>query len=150
MKAYLKASPNCQVGDAKIKELVKKIVSGYSSKKDKAKAIFGYVRDTLYYDFYFNTKYGALGTLISRTANCADHSHLLVAMFRTAGLHARYVHGTCKFNSGKTYGHVWSQVLIGNKWMATDPTCSKNTVGKIYNWNTKTFTVHSKPAGIYF
>ena len=150
LKAYLKPSRYCQVGDAKIKELVNKIISGYSSKEDKAKALFSYVRDTIYYDFYFNSQYGALRTLVTKNANCVDHSHLLVAMFRTAGLHARYVHGTCKFKNNKTYGHVWSQVLIKNKWIVADPTSSKNSLGKINNWNTKTFIIHSKSASIPF
>ena len=150
LKAYLKASPNCQVSNAKISMLVKNIIKGMSSKNDKAKAIFNYVRDTLYYDYYYNTRYGALTTLDVRIANCVDHSHLLVAMFRTAGLHARYVHGNCKFTNGKTYGHVWAQVLIGDTWTVADATSSKNSLGKINNWNTKTFTIKSKCASIYF
>ena len=69
----------------------------------------------------------------------------LVAMFRTAGLAARYVHGSCTFTSGSTYGHVWAQVLVDGKWICADATSSKNSLGKISNWNTKSFTLK----GIY-
>ena len=142
---YLKATTNCQVGNSNIKSVVNSLTSGLTSDYDKAVAIFNYVRDTLSYSFYYNTKYGAAGTLSAKKGNCVDHSHLLVAMFRTAGLAARYVHGTCKFTSGSTYGHVWTQVLIDGKWVCADATSSKNSLGKISNWNTKSFTIN----GIY-
>ena len=93
------------------------------------------------YSVYYNTKYGATGALSAKKGNCVDHSHLLVAMFRTAGLAARYVHGTCTFSSGSTYGHVWVQVLIDGQWTVADATSSKNSLGKVANWNTKTFSL---------
>ncbi len=142
---YLKSTTNCQVGNSAIKKVVTSLTSGLTSDYDKAVAIFNYVRDTLSYSFYYNTKYGAAGTLSAKKGNCVDHSHLLVAMFRTAGLAARYVHGSCTFTSGSTYGHVWTQVLVDGKWVCADATSSKNSLGKISNWNTKSFTLK----GIY-
>ncbi|WP_292806488.1 transglutaminase domain-containing protein [Methanobrevibacter sp.] len=150
LSAYLKSSSNCQVGNAKIKSLVNSLTSGLTSDLDKANAIFNYVRDTLSYSFYYNTKFGATGTLSAKKGNCVDHTHLLVAMFRTANLEARYVHGKCTFTSGSTYGHVWAQVLIGNTWVCADATSSKNSLGKISNWNTKTFTLKGTYASLPF
>jgi transglutaminase-like putative cysteine protease len=150
LASYYKSSTNCQVGNAAIKKVVNSLTSGLTSDYDKAKAIFNYVRDTLSYSFYYNTKYGAVGTLSAKTGNCVDHSHLLVAMFRTAGLAARYVHGTCKFTSGSTYGHVWTQVLIDGKWVVADATSSKNSLGKISNWNTNSFTLKGTYASLSF
>jgi transglutaminase-like putative cysteine protease len=71
-------------------------------------------------------------------------------MFRTAGLASRYVHGTCKFSSGSTYGHVWAQVLIGNTWVCADATSSRNSLGKISNWNTNSFTIKGTYASLPF
>ena len=142
---YLKSTKNCQVGAAAIKSIVNSLTKGLTSDYAKAKAIFNYVRDTLSYSFYYNTKYGATGTLSAKKGNCVDHSHLLVAMFRTAGLESRYVHGTCTFSSGSTYGHVWTQVLIDGKWYVADATSSKNSLGSVSNWNTKSFSL----SGIY-
>ena len=150
LSKYLKSSSNCQVGNSKIKSLVNKLTNDLTSEFDKAKAIFNYVRDTLSYSFYYDTKYGATGTLSHKTGNCVDHSHLLVAMFRTAGLAARYVHGKCTFSSGSTYGHVWAQVLIGDTWVCADATSSRNSLGKIVNWNTKTFSLDSRYASLPF
>lgn len=145
LSQYLKATTHCEVNNANIKNLVNSLIKGKTTAEAKAKAIFNYVRDTISYSFYYNTKYGAAGTLSSKKGNCVDHSHLLVAMFRAAGLPARYVHGTCTFSSGSTYGHVWAQVLINNKWVIADATSSRNSLGSVANWNTKSFSLK----GIY-
>lgn len=70
-------------------------------------------------------------------------------MYRTAGFKARYVHGTCTFNSGR-YGHVWTQVLVGKTWICADPTSQRNSLGKVANWNTNTYKVHSKYISLPF
>lgn len=150
LTAYLKASKNCQVNDSAIKAIVNKLTSGKTSDSAKANAIFEYVKDTVSYSFYYNTKYGAVKTLSVKAGNCVDHSHLLAAMFRTAGLATRYVHGNCKFSSGSTYGHVWTQVLINGKWTVADATSSKNSLGSISNWNTKSFTLKGIYSSISF
>ena len=150
LSAYLKSSKNCQVGNSKIKSLVNSLTNGLTSEFDKAEAIFNYVRDTLSYSFYYNTKYGAVGTLNAKRGNCVDHTHLLVAMFRTAGMASKYVQGKCTFSSGSTYGHVWAQVLIGDTWVCADATSSRNSLGKISNWNTKTYKYQGTFASLSF
>ena len=142
---YLKSTTNCQITNGDIKAKADALTKGLTTDLDKAKAIFNWVRDSVSYSFYYNTKYGAVNTLKYKTANCVDHSHLLVALYRAAGLPARYVHGTCVFSSGSTYGHVWAQVLVGNTWYVADATSSRNSLGSVANWNTKTFSLH----GIY-
>ena len=150
LAAYLAASKNCEVNDAKIKKLVSKLTKDCKTEKQKANAIFKYVRDTLSYSFYYNTKYGAAGTLKTKSGNCVDHAHLTVAMFRAAGLATRYVHAKCTFTSGHTYGHVFAQVLIGNTWTVADATSSRNSLGKIGNWNTNTYKLESYSSSISF
>ncbi|WP_407391422.1 Ig-like domain repeat protein [Methanobrevibacter sp.] len=150
LTAYLSAAKNCQVNNSKIKALVEKLTKGLSSDKAKANAIFEYVRDTISYSFYYNTKHGAVGTLNAKSGNCVDHSHLLVAMYRTAGIPARYVHGSCTFSGGSTYGHVWAQVLIGNTWTVSDATSSRNSLGKVVNWNTNSYTLKGYSSSIDF
>ena len=148
-KKYLESSKNCKVGSKKLKALVKSITKGLTRKVDQAKAIFNYVRDTLGYAYYYNTKHGSAGTLKLKKGNCVDHAHLLIALYRTAGFKARYVHGTCTFNKMRS-GHVWSQVLIGKTWICADPTSYKNSLGKINNWNTKTFNLQHKYVSLPF
>ena len=150
LAAYLAASKNCEVNDEQIKKLVSKLTKNCKSEKEKANKIFKYVRDTLSYSFYYNTKYGAKGTLNAKTGNCVDHAHLTVAMFRAAGLATRYVHATCKFTSGHTYGHVFAQVLIGNTWTVADATSSRNSLGKVNNWNTHSYKLQGYLSSISF
>lgn len=138
LKPYLAASTNCQVNDPAIVSLVKSLTSGLTTDFAKATAIYNYVRDAINYNFYYNTLHGAVGTLNVKNGNCVDQSHLLVAMYRTAGLPARYAHGTCTFSSG-TYGHVWTQVLIGDTWIVGDPTSSRNSLGNVANWNNNNY-----------
>ena len=147
---YLKSSSNCQVNNSKIKSIVNTLTAGLTTDYEKAVAIYNYVRDQISYSFYYDTRYGAVGTLDAKAGNCVDQSHLVIAMYRTAGLAARYVHGTCHFSSGSTYGHVWAQVLIDDMWIVTDATSSRNSFGQVVNWNTNSFSLHSITSGISF
>ncbi|WP_414470607.1 transglutaminase domain-containing protein [Methanobacterium sp. ACI-7] len=65
-----------------------------------------------------------------------------MALCRVAGLPARYVHGNCKFSSGKRYGHVWAQVYINNNWHNADAISSINSFGVIENWDTGSATIY--------
>ena len=149
LSSYLKSSYNCQVGDSKIRSVVNSLTQGLTSDLDKAKAIFNYVRDNLEYSGYYDTRYGALGTLDVKKGNCVDLAHLLVAMYRTANLKSRYVHGTCHFKSGYI-GHVWAQVLVGNTWICADASNNINSFGKIKNWDTNSYSLHSRYSSLPF
>ena len=125
------------------------MTSGLTSSVDKAKALFNYVRDNVVYSYYYDTKKGAIGTLNSKSANCVDQAHLLISMYRTAGLQARYVHGTCVFSDG-TFGHVWTQVLLDNTWVVGDPINYNNELGKISNWNINSARINGKYSSLPF
>ncbi|MGB9938203.1 MAG: pseudomurein-binding repeat-containing protein [Methanobacterium sp.] len=150
LQAYLAATTNCQVNNAQIKSLATSITAGKTTAYAKAVAIFNWVRDNIGYSFYYNTKYGAVGTLSSKTANCVDTAHLVIALSRAAGLPAKYVHGTCQFTSGNWYGHVWARIWIDGKWYAADATSSRNTFGVVNNWNTATYTLKGTYASLPF
>jgi hypothetical protein len=150
LKKYLVPTANCQSNNSKIKALAASITKGSTSDYAKASKIFNWVRDHVSYSFYSNTKKGALGTLNSRSANCVDTAHLVVALERAAGIPARYNHGTCRFSSGTWYGHVWAQVYVNGKWYYADGTSYRNSFGVIKNWNTKTFTLHGIYASLPF
>lgn len=117
-----------------IKAKAKALTKGLTSTSAKATKIFNWVRDNLKYSFYYNTKYGAVNTLKYMKGNCVDHSHLLVALMRAAGIKARYMHVKAKFSSGNVYGHVIAEVYVGGKWLKADATSSRNTLGKIKSW----------------
>ena len=150
LQQYLQATTNCQVTNSQIQSLATSITSGKSSTYDKAVAIFNWVRDNIGYSFYYNTKYGAVGTLNAKTGNCVDTAHLLIALERAAGIPARYEHVKAQFTSGTWYGHVIAQVWVNGKWYNADATSSSNTFGVIKNWNTATATYYGTYATLPF
>ncbi len=147
---YLQETDNCQVSDDEIVSLSQRLTANATSVYEKAVNIFTYVRDNTDYSFYYNTRYGAIGTLRYRTANCCDHTHLLVALSRAAGIPARYMHGNCVFRSGNTYGHVWGQLYINGKWYDADATSFSNTLGSIKNWDTSSVFIKGVYAELPF
>ena len=152
LKQYLQATKNCQVTDTQIKALAASITKGTTSTYDKAVKIFNWVRDRVRYEkpMYYNTKYGAVGTLNSRKGNCCDKSHLLISLERAAGIPARYVNGYCNFIKSGWNGHVWAQIWINGKWYTADTTGSANSLNVIKNWNTKTATMYGTYASLSF
>jgi len=133
------------INTSSVSALAKSLSAGCTTDLQKATKIYNWVRDNISYAFYYNTKYGANGTLKNRLGNCCDTANLLVALARDAGIQARYVHGSCKFSSGNWYGHVWAQVYVNGKWVNADATSSINSLGVIKNWNTATY----KLEGVY-
>ena len=138
LQKYLQATKNCQSNDPRIISLAASITEGATTAYERATKIFNWVRDNLSYSFYYNTKYGAVNTYLNRQGNCVDHSHLLIALARAAGIPAKYEHATCTFNSGNVYGHVWAQLWVDGKWYNADAISYSNTFGVINNWNTNT------------
>ncbi len=124
-----------------IKKLSKKITSKYSTKLEKATAIFNYVRNNLEYEYYPNSRKGASKTLKTKAGNCCDHANLIVALCRASKIPARYSHAQgCRFKkSGRVEGHVWAQIYVGGKWYSADGTSYKNSLGHVNNWDTKSY-----------
>jgi transglutaminase-like putative cysteine protease len=150
LQQYLVATKNAQSTSATIIALANSITAGLTSDYDKAVAIFNWVRDNITYtSSYYNTKYGALSLINSKIGNCCDHSHLVVALARAAGLPARYQHGNCQFSDG-WFGHVWSQIYVNGKWYNADAMSGMNTFGVINNWNYNTYTYYGTYAALPF
>ena len=138
-----RAKMGIHVPSINVQSLAADLAIGTKTKYARAVNIFNWVRDHISYSFYYNTKYGASGTLKNLKGNCADTAHLVVALARASGLPARYKHGTCYFIvSQHWYGHVWANIYVNGKWYAADATSSRNTFGVIRNWDTSNFTLH--------
>ncbi len=146
---YLVSSSNCLVSDPAIVSLASRLTAGLTSPMDKARAIYNYVRDGISYSYYYDTKKGAVATMNSGSGNCVDQSHLVIALYRASGLPARYVHGVCTFGDERI-GHVWSQVLVGDMWIVSDPINVRNSLGRVVNWNNYDYTFKSYYASLPF
>jgi transglutaminase-like putative cysteine protease len=150
LRPYLLATANCQSTNPTIIALAKSITKGSTSQYTSAVEIYNWVRDNINYAFYYNTQKGALGTLSSRSANCVDTAHLMVALERAAGIPARYEHIYAQFSSGNWYGHVIAQVYVDGKWYYADGTSYRNSFGVVKNWNTATFEYEGVYASLPF
>lgn len=151
LRKYLSSTKNCQVKNKDIQNLAKTLTSKLKTDYEKGKKLFNWVRDNIKYKKYRNTLRGAVKTLKAKKGNCVDQSHLLVALSRASGIPARYVKGGgCKFTSGYVSGHIWTQLYINKKWVVADTTSKRNTLGKIRNWNTKSYKLYGQFCSISF
>ena len=143
---YLKDSANCPATNTTIKTTAKAITAGLTDEQSRAKALFEFVRDKISYSFYYDTQYGALGTLNNKEGNCVDQAHLLVAFLRAAGIPARYCHGTVTFTNGTTEGHVWVECTMSSlgytTWVRLYPTSARNSYDRIVSWDQDTMSFH--------
>lgn len=126
VKRYKKSA-----GNSSVKRLARSLSKGTRSQYQKGSKIFSWVKRNIAYKFYYNTRYGATGTLKYRKGNCADTAHLVVALSRSAGLQAKYAHGKVRFRSGKVYGHVWALVKVNGKWYKADASNDRNSFGRM-------------------
>ena len=128
-KSHTYRNHRSSANSSSIKALSHSLTRGTSSQYQKGVRVFNWVRDNLSYSFYYNTRYGANGALKYRKGNCADTSHLVVALARSAGLQAKYGHGKVRFSSGRVYGHVWAIIKANGKWYSADASSNRNTFG---------------------
>lgn len=139
VKKYLSGGGYAKITKA-IRKLSLRLTSKYSTKLEKATAIYNYVRNNLGYSYYANSKKGAAKTLRTKRGNCCDHANLIVALCRASKIPARYAHAKgCKFGSGLVTGHVWAQIYVNGRWYSADGTSYRNSLGHIKNWNTKSY-----------
>ena len=81
------STKNCQVDDPSIQRKARSLKG--KTEEETARNIFKYVQTQIRYERYANSKKGAAKTLLTRKGNCCDQAHLLVALWRAAGINAR-------------------------------------------------------------
>ena len=113
--SYLKPTKNCQVNDPAIQKKAHELKG--KNFVETARKIFKFVQYDVKYERYSNTKRGAVKTLKDKKGNCCDQAHLLVALWRAAGIDALYAHG---------HDHWWAQASLDGKKCDCDPTNKKH------------------------
>jgi len=120
LKIYLEETKNCQVNDS--------VVQSVASKLNDVNAVFAYVLG-LVYEYYYNTKRGAVKTMQDGSGNCCDLAHVIVALCRAKGIPARYVHNDKVKFSTITCGHVWAEIYVNGAWIRADASNNINKLG---------------------
>lgn len=134
---YLKPTFSIDYNSPEIQDLAQELTHGVEDKKEMAKKIFSYVRDTINYtivDFQYDDreKYKASATLSARRGWCIPKSILSVALMRANNIPARlhfadiinhrspkYLHdlmGTNVF-----YFHGYCEIYLEDKWIKLTP-----------------------------
>jgi len=68
--------------------------------------IYEYVRNNINYELYYGSRKGSAETLKQLGGNDFDQASLLIALYRTSGIPARYVYGTIDIPIGKAMNWV--------------------------------------------
>lgn len=85
-----------------------------------AESLMHYVYNYLTYTpLHTTTATTALDVYQDPRGVCQDYAHLLIALCRSVGVHARYANG---FIAGEGQTHAWVEVSDGQVWLPFDPT----------------------------
>ena len=128
---FVLPSVDCESDNKKIIKLSKKIIKSEAkqlkrpisklSDTQKANAILHWVQKHIIYDDYGDTRYGAVKTLKYKMGNCADQTHLSIALLRSSNIPAKYEAKIVKLNK-KNVGHAWHLAYLKNKWLPGEST----------------------------
>lgn len=133
MEEYLQETKYCDFGSLLIQTKAKEITQNLNTSKEKAIALFNWVRDNIIYKFdYWNVK--ASETLEKGTGMCTNKSNLLIALLRSCQIPAGY--GILQVNAQEYFGpiiipmfkpkvsaestHIYTYVFLNNRWVKCD------------------------------
>ena len=132
---YLVPSPGSEQYEL-IKPVVDAVTEGLTTDYDKARAIYTWVADNIYYDMpafregYNKDAADPVMVMKTKRAVCAGYSQVLSIMFHMAGMPCIYTTGDC---SG--IGHAWNLACIDGVWCFIDSTWGS---GNVYDNDTFT------------
>ena len=114
---YLKPSIFIQSNDPKIKKLADSIVSADDAALIKAKKLMDWVYRNIEKRPVLSLP-DALSTLENRVGDCNEHTMLLAALSRAAGIPAKVEAGLVYLND-RFYYHAWNALYLG-EWITAD------------------------------
>jgi transglutaminase-like putative cysteine protease len=117
---YLAASAYLQSDDPDIQRMARDNVAPSASPAMKAKQLAEWVSKYITKKDYNVGFASAKETLLSREGDCKEHSLLLAALLRAAGIPSRVVVGLT-YADGLFIGHMWTEAYL-NDWTALDAT----------------------------
>ena len=138
---YVLPSNRIESQDGAIIEKANEITRGLTDDYDKARAIFAWVANNVWYDMDIlngRAEYeikSAKSVLQSRYTICVGYSNLTIALCRAVGIPAKTVGGYGRgwledwprdTVSGNLSNHEWCEVFIDGHWAILDPTWASN------------------------
>lgn len=139
---YLASIQNVNWSESKaVVEKATQLTKDLKTDKEKVKAIYDYVIDTIQYDYDLATKV-ATGYVpnideifINEQGICYDYAALFAAMSRSAGVPTKLLMGTTEY---VTSYHAWNEVYVNDEWITVDTTIDAGKSGnKMFKDSTK-------------
>lgn len=131
-KKFCEPSYCCESDDPEIRKLAEKITRKERTPREKAEALFEWVRDTIPWNI--EKIVGAKKVLERKPkqAICMDKTNLLVALCRAVGIPTRYILLDCEFDIKnpdipRWTKHAVAEVYVNGKWVVADPSFGKHT-----------------------
>ena len=144
LKKFLEESEYCDFKHPMIKNKAREITKDCIDDREKAVALFYWVRDNILYRVGL-WKRESSKTLVEKEGTCTNKSNLLVALLRSVGILSGY--GVMKVYGQEYFGpiaipmlrcmvsersvHVYTVAYLNNKWVKCDPSddilLSRNT-----------------------
>ena len=122
-EAYLKPAEKIESDAPEIVAKAKELTTGKKDAKEIARTLAVWTADWL--KDSVEDGGGALVSLKERSGNCQTHARLYTALARAAGIPTRFVSGLV-YQEGKGFlYHSWTESLLGDHWVAVDPTYSQ-------------------------
>lgn len=115
------ATPYEPIADARLKETVAKVTKGAASEREKVSRLVEFVFRHVEQKALDRGYAPALATLESGRGDCTEHSVLLSALLRSAGIPTRLVDGVI-VDGGRAGYHEWVEVQVDGQLIPADPT----------------------------
>lgn len=122
---YLRAEAFIESDDPELRDTAARAVEGISGTRARAEALTRFVNATVQKKPTVSLP-SAREVMRTRIGDCNEHTVLLVALARAAGIPARIAVGLA-FVRGAFYYHAWAEVYISERanrgyWLPVDPT----------------------------
>lgn len=133
LNLFLQATRYCDSNHREIKAIARKITNSYISNREKAKALFYWVRENIKFEFgYWGVK--ASDVLQRKRGMCTNKANLLIAFLRAINIPTGY--GILRVNTKKFYRelmcpsfkklvspnttHIYVGIFCDKKWLICD------------------------------
>jgi transglutaminase-like putative cysteine protease len=126
---YLAATPLVNSDDSRIQDVTRTATRGIDDTWEKVVAINNWVSRNLRRKNFAVAFAPASEVVRSLSGDCTEHSVLVAAMCRAAGIPSRTAVGLVYVDSLGGFGfHMWNEVYVNRRWVAIDATFRQSEV----------------------
>lgn len=127
---YLKPARYLESDDARVQEHVRRAAGGETDHARIAVKMERYVHDRLTEKNFSTALASAAEVARTMEGDCTEHAVLLAAMLRAKGVPSRIAVGMVYIPNRSAFGgHMWTEALLGDRWVPLDATLAAGGIG---------------------